>query len=310
MQVWYIPTFLWSLGSDLCLSLEEFLVSPPPYVCSSRSACTPSALAAALRLCAALQVTLGDRLLPRRRSVGLLSSLWPEFRKTRSSKAYMCTQCACQAVRHRFSCGWCNMLKLSQPAHTGSTFQGKSSRKRLRSVHSTFNELCATVCLLCHILFFFIIIFINAWWGVCLHSISATNISSHPVDRRWCLWGMESSTSGSLQRTTICSCTKIKPWDQLVLTRWRTYNHLLLWWGNSSPPVTCCSHHHASTTTNTFIHYYYWTSPTSQHKCMILTNTTLLGKGKWTSFPWMLDSLLMRSSTKHKVPKFLTNLYI
>lgn len=155
MQVWYIPTFLWSLGSDLCLSLEEFLVSPPPYVCSSRSARTPSAFAAALRLCAALQVTLGDRLLPCRRSVGLLSSPWPEFRKTRSSKAYMCTQCACQAVRHRFSCGWCNMLKLSQPAHTGSTFQGKSSRKRLRSVHSTFNELCATVCLLCHVLFFF-----------------------------------------------------------------------------------------------------------------------------------------------------------
>lgn len=235
-----------SLGSDPCLSVEELLVifllsavSPPPYVRSSRSACTQSALTVAIRLCAPLQVTVGDRLLPRVRSVRSRSLLWPEFSKTHSSQAYMCTQCARRAVHHWLSCGWRNMLKLSQ---------APPSRENL--FNSVWNPsttlvrpaLCDSMFNMSYPYIYIYILLYNTLRRTCT-TISAPNLSSCSADRKWCSWGMESSTSGSLQRMTICSCTKIKPWGRWVLTQWRTCNRLLPWWARTLQSVhqpVCC----------------------------------------------------------------------
>lgn len=65
----------------------------------------------------------------------------------------------------------------------------------------------------------------------------APNVICCSVDRKWCLWATESSTSGSLLRMRRCSCTKIKPWDRWLLTRWRIYNRLLLWWARTLQSV-------------------------------------------------------------------------
>lgn len=116
-------------------------VSPPPYVRSSRSVGRLSAFAVDVRLCAPLQVTVGDHLLPCVRSARSRSLLRPEFSNTRSSQAYMCTRSARRAARHWFSCGWRNMLKLSHPEckhmvphATSSTFQGKSFQYCMKSI--------------------------------------------------------------------------------------------------------------------------------------------------------------------------------
>lgn len=140
MALWYVSTSLeMSLKSRrlavfICRRVlgdsGVFLlsaVSPPPYVRSSRSVGRLSAITVDVRLCAPLQVTVGNHLLPRVRSARSLYLLWPEFNSTHSSQAYMCKQFAHRPVHCWFSCEWRKVLKLSHPEYK----QAPPSRENL-----------------------------------------------------------------------------------------------------------------------------------------------------------------------------------
>lgn len=175
-----LQTFLWSLGSELCLFVERervlgdtcALSSVTSSICSRQQECRQTAcffLTVDIRLCASLQVTAGDHLVPRVRSARSRSLLWPEFSDTHSSQAYMCTQSARRAVRRWFPCAWRNMLKLSHPGYkhmvpraTSSTFQGKYFTA-IWNPSSTQRHLCACLnWLMCLLLCLFCFVYVSS----------------------------------------------------------------------------------------------------------------------------------------------------
>lgn len=136
MVLWYVRISLKSRRWAVFICRRVFgdsgvfllsAVSPPPYVRSSRSVGRLSAITVDVRLCAPLQVTVGNHLLPRVRSGGSLYLLWPEFNSTHSSQAYMCKQFAHRPVHCWFSRGWRKVLKLSHPEYK----QAPPSRENL-----------------------------------------------------------------------------------------------------------------------------------------------------------------------------------
>lgn len=151
----------------------------------------------------------------------------------------MCTQWARRAVRRWLPSGWRNVLKLSHPEYERLVPHVPEAPPSRENVFSTvWNPSTAPLSpALCYDTSQHLYSFMRSiGWPS-----PPENVTSCPVNRKWCSWGMESSTSGSLQRMTTCSCTKIKPWDRPVLTQWRTCNRLLLWWGrDSSVCATAC----------------------------------------------------------------------